>query len=110
MTTPQIYALRRAIDILGTQRAVAQSLGVSDVAVGQWLKPPDDKASRNIPPKHCVRIETLTNCAVGRCELRPHDWKDYWPEMAYQMQKTAQTPASSALAATENVAQGAAHG
>lgn len=31
--------------------------------------------------KLCVRIEQATNGKVTRQDLRPHDWREIWPEL-----------------------------
>ena len=40
-----------------------------------------------MPVKRCVLIEQVTNGAVTRRDLRPHDWKELWPELATQTQE-----------------------
>lgn len=79
METPNLAALRRAIEICGSQRALAAELHISKVAVGQWLLDTDHENHRHVPPKQCVRIEQVTRGRVGRRELRPHDWEEWWP-------------------------------
>lgn len=79
METPNLAALRRAIEIAGSQRALATELQISPVAVGHWLLDIDHKSHRDVPPKQCVRIEQITHGQVGRRELRPHDWLEWWP-------------------------------
>lgn len=39
-------------------------------------------ASVKMFPNRCVAIERATNGAVTRKDLRPHDWRDIWPELA----------------------------
>ncbi len=83
METPNLAALRRAIEFCGSQRALADSLQISKVAVGQWLLDTDNANHRHVPPEQCVRIEQITLGKVGRRELRPHDWQRWWaPELA----------------------------
>ncbi len=79
METPNLAALRRAIEIAGSQRALATELQISPVAVGHWLLDVDHKSHRDVPPKQCVRIEQITRGQVMRRELRPHDWLEWWP-------------------------------
>lgn len=79
METPNSAALRRAIEICGSQRALAAELQISPVAVGQWLLDTENQNYRPVPPKQCVRIEQITGGRVCRRELRPHDWRDWWP-------------------------------
>lgn len=80
METPNLSALRRVIEIFGSQSALASALQISKVAVGQWFVDTDNPSHRHVPPRQCVRIEQLTGGAVGRRELRPHDWQQWWPD------------------------------
>lgn len=114
METPNLSALRRVVEIFGSQSALASALQISKVAVGQWFLDTDNLSHRHVPPRQCVRIERLTGGVVGRRELRPHDWQQWWPEMdgaqaIADAQIQTQAPASQALAATENVAVEVAH-
>jgi len=60
------HPLDRAFEVLGSQVALANALGVTKAAVGQWRDP-----GRRVPAEHCPVIERLTDGAV-RCEdLRP---------------------------------------
>ena len=63
-------AIKHACEILGSQKALAELLGVTSGAVSQW-------AVGRVPFEHVIKIEQITNGAV-RCEdLRPDvDW-DY---------------------------------
>jgi DNA-binding transcriptional regulator YdaS (Cro superfamily) len=62
--------LDKAADIVGSQSALAVSLGVTKSAVNQWKD-----EGRRVPAEKCPAIERLTKGAV-RCEdLRPDvDW------------------------------------
>lgn len=82
MTTNQPSAIKRAVELLGSQLALAKALGVTPVTVNQWVRPNGANSSRPVPPKQCVRIEALTNGQVSRRDLRPDDWQDIWPELA----------------------------
>lgn len=58
--------VERAIAALGSATALAQRLGVSSAAVGQWKN-----GERRVPAERCPEIERATAGAV-RCEdLRP---------------------------------------
>jgi DNA-binding transcriptional regulator YdaS (Cro superfamily) len=58
-------ALRKAIEIAGTQAALAGLLGLRQSHIAMWLH------RKNVPAEHCPDIERVTNGAV-RCEdLRP---------------------------------------
>lgn len=56
--------LTKAIEHFKTQRALAEALGVTDMAVTQWKK-------RGVPPEVCLRIERATSGAVTRADLLP---------------------------------------
>ena len=89
-----------------TQAQLARALGVPGQLMWQWVR-----RKRPVPIERCVAIEQATLGCVTRSDLRPDDWQTIWPELAVNhKQNPAQTPASSAQAATESVAQGAAHG
>lgn len=50
---------------LGSQRVLAKSLGIGDMAVSQW------KRRGQIPAVHVIEIERLTAGQVTRHEMRP---------------------------------------
>lgn len=81
MNTVHLTPIRRAVDQLGSQRALAAALGVTAVTVNQWLQI-DVARRRPVPPKQCVRIERLTGGRISRRDLRPDDWEAIWPELA----------------------------
>ena len=60
--------VKRAAQIIGSQRELARQLGITPGAVSQWI-------AGGIPVEHCPRIERLTGGQV-RCEsMRPEiDW------------------------------------
>ncbi len=64
------HPVELAADMLGSQVALAEALGVTKAAVGQWKG-----EGRRVPAEHCPAIERITGGAV-RCEqLRPDvDW------------------------------------
>jgi DNA-binding transcriptional regulator YdaS (Cro superfamily) len=45
------------------------------------------RGARPVPARLAARIERLTNAAVTRADLRPHDWQDIWPELAHSQQQ-----------------------
>lgn len=59
-------AISRAISICGSQKALADALGVSLGAVNQWAR-----GHRPIPPKQCIPIEEACGGQVTRYDLRP---------------------------------------
>lgn len=69
------HPLDAAAQLVGGRGALAQLLGVSIAAVGNWK-------SRGVPLEHCVPIERATEGAVTRRDLRPDDWQAIWPELA----------------------------
>lgn len=55
-----------AVNHCGGQKALADAIGTAASFVHQWLK-----GERPIPAKWCIPIETATDRAVTRHELRP---------------------------------------
>jgi DNA-binding transcriptional regulator YdaS (Cro superfamily) len=78
-----MQSLSKAIEIVGSQRQLAQVCGVVQTAVAAWLK------RQSVPPEYCALIEKATGAAVTRKDLRPLDWQKIWPELA-DATKTAQ--------------------
>ncbi|WP_097201259.1 transcriptional regulator [Delftia acidovorans] len=72
------HPVEKAATILGSLNALGLALGVSKAAVWQWMA-----GGRQVPVKHCPRIEALTRGAVTRRELRPDDWQLLWPELGH---------------------------
>ncbi len=61
-------AIKRACDVIGSQRSLAALLGVTPGAVSQW-------ESGKVPIQHCIEIEKATGGLVRCEELRPDmDW------------------------------------
>ena len=58
--------LKRAIDIVGSQSALARAIGITPQAVQYWAK----KGVR-VPAEYCAGVETATGGQVTRAELRP---------------------------------------
>lgn len=58
-------ALDRAIDVFGTQEALAASLGIRSPSISEWRK------RGQVPAERCIAIETACSGAVTRYELRP---------------------------------------
>lgn len=87
-------AIKRACDAVGGQSVLARSLDVSAAAVNQWVK-----GVRPVPARFCRAIEDLTG--VSRRDLRPEDWRDWWPELgapAGQAQASGAGPAHEVVA------------
>jgi DNA-binding transcriptional regulator YdaS (Cro superfamily) len=60
------HPIDRAAKLLGSQVALANALGVTKAAVGQWKD-----EGRRVPAEHCPAIERLTDGVVTCEELRP---------------------------------------
>lgn len=61
-----MHPIARACEIVGSQRALADAMGVTPAVVSQYLS-----GLRHVPPDRCIQIEAATSGAV-RCEdLRP---------------------------------------
>lgn len=58
-------ALQRAIEVVGTQVALAAAIGVTAQAVNQWL------TKGRIPAERVLEIERATEGRVSRHDLRP---------------------------------------
>ena len=58
------------------QEDFAVLAGVSQGMVSQWLS-----GARPVSPEKCVLIEASTKGELTRKDLRPDDWKLYWPEL-----------------------------
>lgn len=78
-------AIHQAVALVGTQSGLAKQLGVPRASVWQWMHIPQTL----VPPKHCAKIESITNGQVSRQALRPDDWQDYWPELTKELTKEA---------------------
>ena len=62
-------SLEKAIEIVGSQAALARTLKVSDEAVRKWRR-------KRIPAERVLQIEAATGGRVDRHDLRP----DLYPE------------------------------
>jgi DNA-binding transcriptional regulator YdaS (Cro superfamily) len=74
----------RAAEILGSQTALADLLGVTKGAVSQWKDP-----GRRVPAEYCPLIERATEGKVRCEELRPDV---AWDVLRLQVAPTAQQP------------------
>jgi DNA-binding transcriptional regulator YdaS (Cro superfamily) len=61
--------VQRAIELFGTQTALARRIGVGQNTISYWLY-----GAKAVPPKRAVQIEAVTNGGVTRKELRPDLW------------------------------------
>lgn len=62
--SPEKMALRRAVNMVGGQSALARLLGVKQQHVYYWLK-------KSVPARRVLAIERATEGQVTRHELRP---------------------------------------
>lgn len=76
------HPLEIAADCVGGQNRLADILGVSTQAIGNWKQ-------RGVPIERCVDIENAASGAVTRRDLRPTDWQAIWPELISAAEKTA---------------------
>lgn len=99
------HPIEKAAEVAGSEKALADRLGVTKAAVWQWKQP-----GRKTPIEHCAAIERLCGHAVTRRELRPDDWQAIWPELAEPGSVPAGGPVTSqATSPTPGLAgQGAA--
>jgi len=58
-------ALDRAIETVGSVRAVARAMGISGAAVSRW------RTRGYVPATRAIELEQLCEAAVTRYELRP---------------------------------------
>ena len=58
-------ALDRAVEILGTQDALAEALGIRSPSISEW------RSRGRVPTERCLGIERATKGKVTRYELRP---------------------------------------
>lgn len=83
MATPkhiQVKANRKVLALANDSHAeVARILGYSDRR-NVWIWTND---LRPFPPHHCFALERhFGPRAITRKELRPHDWRKHWPDLA----------------------------
>jgi DNA-binding transcriptional regulator YdaS (Cro superfamily) len=82
----EISPILKACQILGSQSALANAIGVSSPTVSEWVK-----EDRPIPITQVVKIEAITDGKVTRQELRPSDFWLIWPDLAHLKPKTPAT-------------------
>lgn len=71
-TDPPITPLGRAIEILGSQQALADALGIRSPSISEWRA----RGPTGVPAARCLSIEQATGGAVTRYELRPDVFGD----------------------------------
>lgn len=62
-------ALERVFQILGSQKALADALGLQPPSIYEWKL-------RGVPSERCLEIERLTGGEVTRFDLRPDVFGD----------------------------------
>lgn len=67
--------IQKAVDICGIKK-IAEVTGKSLQAIYAY-----QAGTRRVPPDACPAIERATGGQVTRKDLRPHDWRDIWPEL-----------------------------
>jgi DNA-binding transcriptional regulator YdaS (Cro superfamily) len=74
----QVQANAKVVELANGHAEVARILGYKDRRnVWKWTS-----GLRPFPPKHCVTLEQHFGAdKVSRRDLRPHDWKEHWPEL-----------------------------
>jgi DNA-binding transcriptional regulator YdaS (Cro superfamily) len=65
-------ALDRVADALPPGESLAEKLGVSAQVLSNWK-------ARGVPAQYCMRLVALSGGIVTLQQLRPDDWRDYWP-------------------------------
>lgn len=71
MKATGIDALKRAVEVLGTQTAVSRVVGVTAQAVSDMVR-----NGQRVPAEWCLPIEAATAGQITRHQLRP----DLYPE------------------------------
>lgn len=72
-----------ASSVPGGRAALADFLGVSKAAIGNW------RLRGAVPVEHCAQFEIATGGRVTRRDLRPSDWGRIWPELAAAKKEAA---------------------
>lgn len=89
-----MHPIDKAAEILGSQKALADHLGVTRGAVNQWKDP-----GRKVPAEHCPEIERATG-AVVRCE-------ELRPDVAWDVLRLQAEPAAAGITPEPAAGQGA---
>lgn len=66
----------QAVEISGSQKALADQVGVSHQAVWAWIN------RGSVPPEYGAAIEKATHGVVSRKVLWADNWHQIWPELA----------------------------
>src|SRR5579875_2863342 len=68
--------IAKAIEFAGSQRALAEGVGVTQQLVSYWLN------GGEVRPEYCSDIERFLQGKIDRASLRPTDFTRIWPELA----------------------------
>lgn len=68
--------LDRAVEIVGTQEALASAIGIKSPSISEW------RQRGRVPAERCADIERATGGEVTRAELRPDLWGEQPQEAA----------------------------
>lgn len=68
----QTDALKRAVELAGGQKPLAEAIGTSQSQIWYWLH----RAKHGVPAEYVLPIEAATNGQVRRHDLRP----DVYPQ------------------------------
>ncbi|MBI0164777.1 transcriptional regulator [Snodgrassella alvi] len=70
--------LKSYLDSRPRGEAKRLAMGVNDYPsnISLWKS-----GKKSIPVSKCLLLESLTNGEVSRKELRPKDYRKYWPEL-----------------------------
>jgi len=66
----EISPIKKACNVVGSQRALAAILGVTPQALGKWIK------KESVPSARVIEVEAATDGAVTRHQLRPDIYPD----------------------------------
>lgn len=65
----------QAVEISGSQKSLAEQVGVSHQAVWAWIN------RGSVPSEYGAAIEKATQGVVSRKALWPESWHLIWPEL-----------------------------
>lgn len=77
-----MHPVDEAAQHVGGRGELARIFEKSLSTIGQWKQ-------RGVPIEYCARLERICP-TVTRQRLRPHDWREIWPELAANDSKAVQ--------------------
>ena len=81
----QLSPIAKVASKVGSLAKLARALGVSSPTAHEWKT-----EKRKVPAAHCKEVVRLSEGAVTLQELRPDDWRNYWPELDQAPQPASQ--------------------